>query len=519
VKSRIALAAAVVLIAAGWLLAAPQQLGGRTAYVTTHGISMQPRFHTGDLAVMRPASSYHVGDVVAYHSHLLHTVVMHRIVAARDGRYTFKGDNNSWLDPERPTRSQLIGKLAVRIPRGGIWLRRLTSPPAIGLLAFALLAVGGTVQTGRRRRKRARMSRHAASRSRSGAAASLPPGLQIATAALTIAGLLAIGLAALSWTRPVSAFAAATVKPAASMTFSYTATVPKTAAYDGTTVTSPDTVFRKLARDVDVHFAYRGSPGTITVTARLSTPSGWHSTIPLADPTHFFTARYTGTVRLHLTDLDARARAAAKVTGVPSAPVNLTVTATVDTAAGRFAPTLPLALSPLELSLVGDPKTLMVSDDAASSPHIRTARTLNLLGHGIKVATARTTSLAGLLAVLLAAALLSLLTRPWAPATDAVAIRRRYASLLVAVEPTPAPPGRPVVDVMNFRTLVRVAERYGLLILHWTRSNVDTYLVHDDATTYRYRTGTGAVSELTGIDSKPADTPTSAVNDGPPLTP
>ena len=54
--------------------------GGGTTYLATHGTSMEPRFPTGDLAILRPADSYAVGDVVAYWSESLDTIVMHRIV-------------------------------------------------------------------------------------------------------------------------------------------------------------------------------------------------------------------------------------------------------------------------------------------------------------------------------------------------------------------------------------------------------------------------------------------------------
>jgi signal peptidase I len=85
--------AVLVVLVAGWLVLAPTRFGGSTDYVTTHGISMEPRFHTGDLAVVRPAADYRVGDVVAYHSDLLHTVVLHRIIGRDRDRYVFKGDN------------------------------------------------------------------------------------------------------------------------------------------------------------------------------------------------------------------------------------------------------------------------------------------------------------------------------------------------------------------------------------------------------------------------------------------
>jgi len=67
---------------------------------------------------------------------------------------------------------------------------------------------------------------------------------------------------------------------------------------------------------------------------------------------------------------------------------------------------------------------------------------------------------------------------------------------LVEVQPLPSPPGRPVVDVVDFPTLAKLAERYGLLVLHWTRSDVDTFVVQDEGVTYRYRTGAVDAKEL-----------------------
>src|SRR4051794_1315717 len=185
---------ALAAIALVW----PVSWGGRFGYVTTHGISMEPRFHTGDLAVVHPVSEYRVGDITAYHNRMLHTLVLHRIVAIDAGRYTFKGDNNSWLDQERPVRSQLIGTLLFRIPQGGVWLRRLISPPALGLAAFALFATGAAAST-RRRRKR-RMSKHAGSRRRTPAVTAAGENVRpvVAAAAFVVIG----ALAALTWTQP-----------------------------------------------------------------------------------------------------------------------------------------------------------------------------------------------------------------------------------------------------------------------------------------------------------------------------
>src|SRR6476660_3068751 len=94
-----ALGVGMAALGAGWFFLAPPALGGDTCYVVTNGVSMHPRIHTGDLALVRPASAYHVGDIAAYHSRTLHVTVLHRIVAVTPHWYVFKGDNNSWRDP------------------------------------------------------------------------------------------------------------------------------------------------------------------------------------------------------------------------------------------------------------------------------------------------------------------------------------------------------------------------------------------------------------------------------------
>jgi signal peptidase I len=490
---------AFAVAALGWLLLAPAGLGGSTVYVTTHGISMQPRFHTGDLAVLRPANDYRTGDVAGYRSRLMHTVVMHRIVAVHDGRYTFRGDNNSWLDPEHPDRSELLGKLVLRIPHGGIWLRRSASPPALALFAFVLLTAGSTgVQSRRSRRRRGTVSRHAAPRrhaNKSGSVAALPAGLRTAAGTLATVAVLALALGAFAWTAPATAASTVTSQASTSMAFSYTAAVRKTAAYDGTTVTSPDPVFRRLTNRVDVQYTYTGTPGTVSVSARLSSAGGWHSTLQLHAPEHV-AARYTGRVFLNLAQLEARAHAAAAVTGVPADQLTVTVVPTVHLAAGgSFAPSLPLTLTPLVLSYNGAAKALTVTA-ATTQPHqVVVPHNLHLpLGRSITVPAARTLSAGLLLAAVLTAAAVAGLARRSPANTEGARIRGRYAPLLVAVQPAPTPAGRPLVDVGEFSTLVRIAERYGLLILHWSRSDVETFVVQDDATTYRYRTGDAATS-------------------------
>jgi len=120
--------AGYVAIAAACLLLWPQRWGGTMTYDITHGTSMQPTFHTGDLAVLRKSTSYDVGDVAAYTSPSLHTTVMHRIKTKTAAGYTFQGDNNSFVDPDTVTDKQLLGTLLFRVPRVGRFLTWFVDP-------------------------------------------------------------------------------------------------------------------------------------------------------------------------------------------------------------------------------------------------------------------------------------------------------------------------------------------------------------------------------------------------------
>src|SRR3954451_15340343 len=143
-------AAVALVLAAVWLFW-PLTLGGGTTYVSTHGISMKPRFHTGDLAILRSAGSYAVGDVVAYQSVSLDTVVMHRIVAMDGDRFVIQGDNNDWLDQDHPGQDKVLGKLFLRMPQGGKVLAAATAPAGVGIVAAIGIALLGAANRPRSR--------------------------------------------------------------------------------------------------------------------------------------------------------------------------------------------------------------------------------------------------------------------------------------------------------------------------------------------------------------------------------
>jgi len=60
--------------------------------------------------------------------------------------------------------------------------------------------------------------------------------------------------------------------------------------------------------------------------------------------------------------------------------------------------------------------------------------------------------------------------------------------LLATVEPIATRSNVPVIEVTEFATLAKLAERCGQLVMHWSRSDVETFVILDEGTTYRFRT-------------------------------
>jgi signal peptidase len=137
--------AAFSLIVAWFLLFRPVALGGPAAYEIVSGHSMEPLLHTGDLVITQIASSYAVGDLIAFHVPAGQpgegSVVIHRIVGA-DGASGFivKGDNKAMPDTWQPKVSDVIGHSWIAVPGSGDVLLTIRRPIVLGSLAAGLFA-------------------------------------------------------------------------------------------------------------------------------------------------------------------------------------------------------------------------------------------------------------------------------------------------------------------------------------------------------------------------------------------
>jgi signal peptidase len=147
----------VIGLALSWfVLLRPQSLGGPAGYVLVSGRSMHPTLRDGDLALVRRAPSYAVGDIVAFRvsegEFGAGGIVIHRIVGGSPSEgYVMRGDNKPYEDLWRPGHGDVVGRVWIRVPGAGRVLRSLRRPFTLAsvaaLLVFAAVASGGGSRT------------------------------------------------------------------------------------------------------------------------------------------------------------------------------------------------------------------------------------------------------------------------------------------------------------------------------------------------------------------------------------
>ncbi len=504
-------ALALVVLACLWFYFAPTRVGGSTTYVVTDGVSMEPRFHAGDLALVRSRSHYAVGEIVAYNSKEFHTIVLHRIIALHGTHYVFKGDNNNFVDFERPTASQLIGSLWLHVPGAGARLHSLRSPLLIAILigAGTLLFAGAAFVQKRRRRGRERraagVGTHAPSMPRRRAS---PHTSVLAVAAIAL--LPFVALAALAFTRPAAAPQPFTLPYKQSASFSYSAKAPPGPIYPNNRAVTGDPLFTHVVGPVQIHLAYRfssGAPHALSVRAALyaslNSSSGWKMSFPLGRSQRFRGDSAQLTATLELGSLLTLVRHVESTTDV-SGSYTLTLTPHLSTS-GRlgtlalhstYTPQLKFSVNQLELQpmLAGSGSSSAAQDTAAafnSSARGTVAGSRLQASHlalgplRMAVATARWAALGGATLVICLLLALRTLLQP-RERDESQTIRARYGHLIVPVERVWHLPELAVIDVPDIKSLVRIAEHYERSILHEQSEEGEAFWVTDESGQFRY---------------------------------
>jgi signal peptidase I len=482
---------------------------GEVHLVTTHGISMEPRFHTGDLAVIVPAAQYHVGEIVGYHSPLLHIVVLHRIVAEHGGRFTFKGDNNSFLDPVRLPASAIVGRLWLHVPRGGVVLGWFRSPVVLGLAAFFVVAFGVGDATRRRRRRGPGSGTVTPARPTKGNVSVPWWPVAAATAAVALFALFTT----VTWTRPTTRPSASTVTYSESGNFAYAGAAPVGVTYPTGQVTTGNAVFLHLVHQLQVRFRFTVAPnagkattatlavrGTIGARATVDGSGTWTSRLASVAPVAFSGSTATVAVPLDLTRIQGLAQSFAQETDVglvdPEIVVKPTVhiSGTIDGAPleATFAPTLSFGVDGETLTVVGTTagsggvtQNMTVAHTGSVARPIRVPAQVMIVGHKASVTTARRLSLGGLVLALVTAVGTGLWWWRRRRMDETNRIHAAYSHDLISVSHSPASGAPLVVDVETFGQLVQLARRYDCMILEHAHAGGHGYYVESGTTIYR----------------------------------
>jgi signal peptidase I len=480
----------------------PTRLGGAVAYLTTNGTSMEPALHQGDLAAVRASSTYRVGDVVAYRSRLLDTVVLHRIVAIDHGSFTFKGDNNSWQDVEHPVALDLIGRLWLHIPRGGFvlgWMHTQALWPA-GIA----IALGAAAQLEARRRRRQRKR----------SPMSVPSSISTSgcsSARTVLAGLMACAVAfavlgAVALARPIDTTREAKLPYTQRGAFTYTAAAPPGPVYDDGRADTGEPVYRRLTKSVDIAFAYdfgadgADIDGTLALGAEVRDGSGWRRTIELKSPMPFHGTQTRGSATLQLGTLEALLAEVRAETGASASTYDIDILANVIVSGtlhrrsftDTFEPKLSFHLDALHLGPDAAAKRTesgyTSSTTGAVKARTASANRLEVAGRGIDVETARRTAGIGIVTATITTAIFIIAMRRRS-VTPAERIAMRYGPRIVGVDAADVGGHVVVFDVASIGDLARLAEQHASLMLHQHVNGHDTYLFQADRTVYRHRLG------------------------------
>jgi signal peptidase I len=538
----------LVLLAAAWLVLAPIQFGGQAAYVIVDGRSMEPRFHLGDLVIVRRVQSYQINDIVAYNNASLKRYVFHRIIDAADDHFVLKGDNNDWIDSYQPARSELVGRFWVHIPGAGrlvLWSRR---PLNMGIMAGVLgtLLAAGLFW---RRREKINMNKNSIGewfrRMRAdgfrqvlaGAARLMqrlpgrakemviykPSEMQRQRGFKQLGGvfeviffilgtvlLASLILAYFAFTRPTQHTVEDDTRYRQDGTFSYLAMVPA-GIYDSPLAHSGDPLFPRLGCIVNIGFNYQlagiqpeNLTGTYQVAATiLDQQSDWHRTIRLTAPSAFKGAQFAVKAPLDLCAVEALVAKVEKAADLHTPFYTLIITPNIKwtgEVAGQklidtFEPALTFQFDKSLFFLINnDPKVnpLTPSQPGVIKNFRTEAATLPLFGLELDVARTRLLASLGLIAALIGFALLGGYVGSLARRDHEALMQIKYGPMLVDARDRSLEFAPDMIDIASMDDLAKLAERNNTVILYQRRQPLHFYTVRADKSTYRYAVSAGS---------------------------
>jgi signal peptidase I len=515
----------IVIMITVWIAFAPTQVGGLAAYVIVIGNSMEPKFHIGDLIIAHRELTYEVGDAIVYQNPQLKSFVFHRVIAQESGHYILKGDNNSWVDTYQPAHEEVIGKLWLHLPRGGLAIQKIRSPFAMAVIAGVAGAVFATSLFANKARGNKRMNSKSMREWFTSIQLKIQDRLkttnnpkpqnlftisqaEVFEGSFFVLGLIAFSalvLGIIAFSRPTSRIKQDDLNYEHIGVFSYSAAAPQ-GVYDTDTIKSGDPIFAKLTCAVDVNFQYtlvaaqaKDLAGTYQLTAIISEQmSGWQRSIPLQAEASFSGTAFGTAAKLDLCGIQSLTKSLEAKTDSHAGSYTLVVTPNIKLngeIAGRllestFKPALTFRADPIQFYLLRSEEQenpLVFAEIGTLRKEFSEANTMQLFGREFAIPALRLAALVGLIGSLLGLILLGRRLQHLSQVSKDKFFQIKYTATMIDIEGANVIESSSLIDVTSMDALAKLAERFNAMILHAEHRNLHAYYVQAGGTTYRFR--------------------------------
>jgi signal peptidase I len=477
-----------------WIAFAPTNVGGQASYAMINGISMEPNYHTGDLVIVRKEQTYQVGDVIAYQDALLKAHIIHRIIGIEQEQFILKGDNNSWIDPYKPTHDEIVGKQWIYVPKAGkamLWLRTPIN------LSFTVVLLGGVLMSSMFTKP---------AQDQKGKKRPVLRSSSSLEGAFYVLGFFVLGFLGLA----IFAFMRPTTRTADNITYQQDGNYFYSAAgtlgiYDTDTVRTGEPVFPKLTCFLNVGFIYnvlgnqlQDISGSNQMVARImDVQSGWQRTIPMSASSTFSGNSFFSMTTLDLCQVESMVTLVETETGLRAGTYTIEIVTNVLISANASGQVVTDSFDPV-LAFRFDKAHLYLADGNAEvdAMHIMKqglvsssnyeANTLPILGWEPTISFLRVFALVGLGLALGGLGAMGWSVFNMARQSEDALIRLRYGPLLMDVYERSLDVTLPVIDVTSIDDLAKLAERQNAMILHMTLNFLHYYMVQGNGAIYRY---------------------------------
>jgi len=488
-----------------WLVFSPVQLGGVTSYVVITGNSMEPDFKIGDLILTRKNPIYQVDQRVVYDNPKVGHV-FHRIIDRDNDLFILKGDNNDWIDSYHPGSSEIIGKFWFSIPGGGSVITKLREPLYFTLFSLIILLILVSILFGKKdfhlfKKKgkyKLKMKKEKLTQSRESR-----QDLLLFLAVVLVAALV---LGFISYSRPLTKMVTEEIPFLHQGEVNYFAP-DQSGIYDSSGVHTGDPVFSQLNCILDLEFDYQFTAqnisdlekekfsGSYFLYGEVSDLDGWKRSFSLVPETDFIGTKAAAWTLLDLCRVQSLFIEKEQITATDSRHYKLSIYPRVSisgsvngvSVAEEYRPEVSFQIDKQMMRLQDGFEGLNIDQDGVLLSYREVRNSLQIFGREFAIETARTLSLITLGIAILAAIIpvRSLYLDLHASEQSRIAVQ--YHPLLLNLEKGSAKTKTShVIQVSSFQDLVKIAERYGSMILHESRGKTHHYSIQDDGTLYRY---------------------------------